>query len=82
MLILHTNVRGQLFKFVLLGLFSFINYAALTHVLPHVPKDGPVWLLYLMVVAMAYAVVGTGASCLGIIRVRFDSAAGTVTFGR
>ena len=82
MFILHTNVRGQLFKVVLLSLFSFLLYALFAYAIPDAAKDGAVWPLYLMVACFAYAVVGTGASCLGIIRVRFDPAAGTVTFWR
>ena len=82
MFILHTNVRGQLFKLLLLALFAFLLYVLLAHVIPEAPKDGAMWLLYLVVACFAYGVVGTGASFLGIIHVRIDPAAGTVTFRR
>ena len=82
MFILHTNVRSYLFKVVFLSLFGVLLYVLFAYAIPDAAKDGAVWLLYLMVACSAYVVAGTGASCLGIIRVRFDPAAGTATFRR
>lgn len=82
MLLLRTNVRGQVLKGVLLLLLGSALHALLTYSIPAAPPDGAVWLLYLTLVPLAYLFVVLGASCWAIIRVRLDPAAGTVTFRR
>lgn len=82
MVILPLNIKGQILKLLLLGLFGVAIYTLLTYSIPQTHHDGTSWFLYLMVGGLSYLVVLIGASCGGVNRVCFDPRAGTVSFRR
>ena len=82
MFILHTNTKGQLFKVFILGMCCFVLYELLAHLIPEAPKDGAIWLLYLVGGCCAALVGSVIAWVSGIIHLQIDYVAGTVAFQR